>query len=238
MGMLEECLKRANGRHTLVVVDSVYSMEGDIADLPRIVPLCRNYGAMLMVDEAHSIGVLGRTGRGIQEHFALTPDAIDIKMGTLSKAFPTCGGYVAARREIVDYLRHNARGFVFSSVPTPADVAAASAAIDVLLREPERVERVRQLRKRYAAALTSLGFDLLGSQTQIVPIATRTEEITLEFTHVCKQEGLYVLPIFFPAVPVNSPRVHTCIMTSHTEADINFALNVLAKAGRATGLIH
>lgn len=237
MAALEDCLKRADGRHTLVVVDSVYSMEGDIADLPRMIPLCRKYGAMLMVDEAHSIGVLGRTGRGIQEHFALPSDAIDIKMGTLSKAFPTCGGYVAARREIIDYLRHNARGYVFSCAPTPADVAAASAAIDVLCREPERVERVRQLRERYAVGLRALGFDLMGSQTQVVPIATRTEHTTLEFTYLCKQEGLYVLPIFYPAVPMNAPRVRTCIMASHSDSDIDFALNVLAKAGLATGLI-
>jgi len=234
---LEHCLIRAGSRHKLVVVDGVYSMEGDIAPLPEIVSLCRRYDALLMVDEAHSLGVLGGTGRGVQEHFGLPPDAIDVKMGTLSKTIPSAGGFIAGDADLINYLRHNARGYMFSSATPPGQVAAALAALDVLEQEPERIAQLWRVREQYVSGLAALGFDTLGSETPIVPIACGSEETTLEMTRRCRADGVYVIPVFYPAVPMNAPRLRTCVTAAHSEADIRLALEVLGKAGRATGLI-
>ena len=237
MASLEQRLREAGAGHKLVVVDAVYSMEGDIADLPNIVKLCKRYNAMLMVDEAHSLGVVGETGRGVQEHFGLAPDDIDIKMGTLSKTLASAGGFVAGRKEVINYLRHNARGYLFSSsLPSP-QVAAASKAIDVMVREPERVENLRRIVKQYLTGLKSLGYDTFNSETAIVPIACGADEKALEMTALCREAGLYIVPVFYPAVPMNASRLRTCVTASHTEEEIRLALDVLAYAGRKTGLI-
>jgi 8-amino-7-oxononanoate synthase len=237
MDSLREKLERANGAHTLVVVDGVFSMEGDIAKLPEIVDLCCKYKALLMVDEAHSIGVLGKFGRGIQEHFDLPADAIDIKMGTLSKALGSSGGFVAAKEPVIKYLRHHARGYIFSGALPVAEIAAAHTALKVLAREPDRVDRIRRNADRYRNGLKALGFHTFGSVTAIVPVACKTEHVTLEMVRICRDNGLFVVPVFYPAVPMNAPRLRTCVMASHTDEDIDFALDVLAKAGRETGLI-
>jgi len=238
MSTLEQLLKRARGMHTLVVVDSVYSMDGDIAPLPKIVELCRKYNAMLMVDEAHSIGVLGKTGRGIQEHFDLPPDAIDIKMGTLSKTLAGIGGFVAARSEIITFLRHHARGYIFSGALPAPQAAVAVAALEVLEREPELVEKLRENTVYYLEQLKKLGFNTAKSVTPIVPVMTRNDEITLEMTRLCRSEGLLVIPVAYPAVPMDAPRLRTCVSAIHTRADLDFALEVLERNGRKTGLIQ
>lgn len=237
MASLERRLIEAGSSHKLVVVDAVYSMEGDIADLPGIITLSKKYDALIMVDEAHSVGVIGRTGRGVQEHFGLKADDIDVKMGTLSKALASAGGFVAGRKEVINFLRHNARGYLFSSaLPTP-QIAAASAAIDVMKREPERVENLRRIVKLYLDGLKALGFDTFRSQTAIVPIACGADERALEMTAFCREAGLYIVPVFYPAVPMNASRLRTCVTASHTEEEIQLALDVLAYAGRKTGLI-
>lgn len=238
MDSLREKLEKANGAHTLVVVDGVFSMEGDIANLPEIVDLCRKYSAMLMVDEAHSIGVLGKSGRGVQEHFSLPADAIDIKMGTLSKALGSSGGFVAAKEPVIKYLRHHARGYIFSGALPVAEIAAAHTALKLLAREPDRVDRIRRNADRYRNGLKALGFHTFGSVTAIVPVACKTEHITLEMVRICREDGLFVVPVFYPAVPMNAPRLRTCVMASHTDEDIDFALDVVAKAGKETGLIN
>jgi len=238
LAAMEAALRDATGRHVLVVVDAVFSMEGSIVDLPAVIALCRRYGAFLMVDEAHSLGVLGRHGRGIQEHFGLDGSEIDLKMGCLSKALASGGGYVAGRRDVVRYLRHAARGYVFSSSVPAGQIAAAAKALELLVREPWRVECVRQREKQYREGLRALGFDTFQSETPIIPIATGTEEATLEMTRLCRDADLYVAPVFYPAVPMNAARLRTCVMASHSERDIAFALDVLADAGRRVGLIH
>lgn len=223
---LRQRLREASGQRTLVVVDAVYSMEGDIADLPRIVEACRQAGALLMVDEAHSLGVLGTRGRGVQEHFALPPDAIDVKMGTLSKSTASCGGFIAGKREIIRFLKRHARGFIFSvALPAP-QVAAALKSLEILQREPERVERLREVTRRYVTGLRDLGFRLPPTKTPIVPILCDSDEQTLEMARRCREGGLFVIPILYPAVPRNAPRIRTNVMAGHSEADIDFALNV------------
>jgi 8-amino-7-oxononanoate synthase len=237
MDSLAENLERAGRRRALVVVDAVFSMDGDIVDLPTIVELCRKHHALLMVDEAHSLGVLGRTGRGIQEHFELEPDAIDVKMGTLSKTLAGCGGFIAGRQEITTYLRHHARGYVFSGALPAGQASASIAALEILEREPERVDRLWENVGHYLRGLKTLGFDTSRSVTPIVPVMTRNDEITLEMTRICRSEGLLVIPVCFPAVPIDAPRLRTCVSAIHSREDIDFALDVLARAGRQTKLI-
>jgi glycine C-acetyltransferase len=234
---LAEQLERANGRRALVVVDAVFSMDGDIVDLPAVVELCQKHRALLMVDEAHSLGVLGRTGRGIQEHFDLGPNDIDVKMGTLSKTFAGCGGFIAASEEVTTYLRHHARGYIFSGALPAGQASVAIAALEVLEREPELVARLWENVEHYLSGLKELGFDTAESATPIVPVMTKNDRITLEMTRICRSEGLLVIPVCYPAVPIDAPRLRTCVSAIHSRQDIDFALDVLARAGRKTNLI-
>jgi glycine C-acetyltransferase len=234
---LAEVLGKTGGRRTLVVVDAVFSMDGDIIDLPPIVDLCRKHSALLMVDEAHSLGVLGPNGRGIQEHFGMDADAIDIKMGTLSKTLASSGGFVAGRDEMVTFLRHHARGYIFSGALPVPQASVAMAALDVLEREPELVSTLWKNVQHYLSGLESLGFDTAGSVTPIVPVLTRNDELTIEMTRLCRADGLLVIPVCYPAVPADAPRLRTCVSAIHTHGDVEFALDVLARAGKRTGLI-
>ncbi len=234
---LEERLYKAGARGKLVIVDGVFSMDGDIADVPRIIGLCRKYNACLMVDEAHSTGAIGKTGHGIEEHFGLDPDDIDIKMGTLSKAIPAVGGYVAGTNELIQALKSNANGFVFSAAVPPPVAAAGKAAFEVIEKEPERVLKLHGNVERYIAGIKSIGFETLKSETAVVPIICRTEEQAFEMTRICREAGLFVLPVVYPAVPVNLPRLRTTVTSAHSHDDIDFAMEVFEKAGKQTGLI-
>ena len=238
VGHLEALLAEEADRRKLVVVDGVYSMEGDLAPLPEIVLLCRRYDARLMVDEAHSLGVVGATGRGVQEHFGLPPNAIDIKMGNLSKALGGQGGFIAGRAELIDFLKHHARGSVFSTALGPPLVAAALKALEILRREPARVERLHRNARRLTADLRTLGFRTTETQSAIIPLLCRTEEDAFQMTARCRAEGVYVVPIVYPAVPMNAPRLRLNVMATHTDADLDFALDVLGRAGRQVGLIR
>jgi 8-amino-7-oxononanoate synthase len=234
---LEARLTEAAGRHTLVAVDSVFSMDGDVVDLPGVVELCRRHGALLMVDEAHSFGVLGARGHGVQEHFGLPADAIDIKMATLSKAVPSSGGVIAGRQEIVDYLRHNTRGYIFTGPLPPVCVAAALAGLDVIDREPERLGRLWHNVRRYHRGLAELGFRTGNSTTPITPILCPDEATTIEMTRLVRADGVFVVPVVYPAVPMNAPRLRTCVVASHGDDDVDLAIETLARAGRRVGLI-
>lgn len=234
---LAELLQRIKGRRTLVIVDAVFSMNGDIINLPELVSLCKNHSALLMVDEAHSLGVLGNHGKGIQEYYDLEPDAIDIKMGTLSKALAGSGGFVAGREELITYLRHHARGYIFSGALPACQASVSIAALEVLEQKPELVEQLWENVDRYLSGLKKMGFDTAGSETPIVPIMTGNDAKTLEMTRICRSQGLLVVPVCFPAVPMDAPRLRTCVSAVHTGEDIDFALDVLKSAGRQTNLI-
>ncbi|HET6880275.1 MAG TPA: aminotransferase class I/II-fold pyridoxal phosphate-dependent enzyme [Pirellulales bacterium] len=233
---LEKLLRQARGGRRLVAVDGVYSMEGDVAPLPEIVDLCRRYDALLMVDEAHSLGVLGKTGRGVQEHFNLPADAIDLKMGNTSKSLASLGGFIAGKQVIVDYLRHHARGYVFSTSLGPPQVAAALKALEVLEREPERVARLQHNALRLAGGLREIGFRLAETQSAIVPLLCQTDEKAFEMTARCREAGLFVVPIVYPAVPMNAPRLRLTVMANHTDDEIDQALAILIGSGRKLGL--
>ena len=234
---LAEQLQASGSRRTLVVVDAVFSMDGDVIDLPGVIDLCGKHNALLMVDEAHSLGMLGKTGRGVQEHFGLDADAIDIKMGTLSKTLAGSGGFVAAREEIVTYLRHHARGYIFSGALPAGQASVAVAALDVLEQEPELVTQLHRNQLQYLEGLKAVGFDTARSTTPIVPLMTGSTEQALEMTRICREDGLFVIPVCYPAVPMDAPRLRTCISAIHTPQEIDFAVDVLTRAGRATGVI-
>ncbi len=234
---LESLLSRCNQRKKLVVVDGVYSMEGDVAPLPEIVTLCQKYQALLMVDEAHSLGVMGPTGRGIQEHFHLPPDAIDIKMGNTSKALSSLGAFIAGNAELIDYLRHRARGYVFSTSLGPPQVAAALQALRILQREPHRVAGLQHNARRLRDGLRQLGFVLPDTQSAIIPLLCRTDAQAFEMTADCRAEGLYVIPIVYPAVPMNAARLRLNVLANHTDEMIDLTLQVLARAERKAGLL-
>ncbi|MGW2305789.1 aminotransferase class I/II-fold pyridoxal phosphate-dependent enzyme [Streptomyces sp. NPDC001809] len=235
---LERALRKAGDGGRLVVTDAVFSMDGDVADLPGILELCERYDAPLMVDEAHSLGVLGDTGRGITEHFGIDPDRVHVKMGTLSKTVPSAGGYVAGSRDLIFALKNNARGWMFSAAATPAQVAAAKAAVDVMAAAPSLPRELRLRTTRYRDQLHALGFDTLASETPVVPVICSSADQAVEMARLCQQDGLFVQPIVYPAVPRTLPRLRTIVNLSHTEADLDAAVLTLEKAGRACGLIR
>lgn len=229
---------RANAHRCarLVVIDAVFSMDGDIVNLPEVVRLCQEHNAWLMVDEAHSLGVLGESGKGILEHFGID-GGIDIHMGTLSKTIPSIGGYVAGSDHLVNYLRHAARPYIFSAGLPPSCCAAAIAALEVIESEPERRIVLKRNTALFHCALKKAGFNLLNTQTPIVPIITGTEESAWRMAAICQAEGLFVLPIVPPAVPPGLSRLRAIVTAKHTEDDIRFAVDVLTLAGRKMGLV-
>ena len=221
----------------LVVADAVFSMDGDIFNLPDAVELCRKYDARLMVDEAHSLGVLGATGHGIEEYFNL-PGAIDVKMGTLSKTIPGIGGYITGDADLILFLKHSARGFVFSAALPPAVAAACKAGFEVL--EREGVERNRILQRnveQFLCGLKALGFDTGVSVTPIVPIMTWDDDRAMLMTKYCQDHGIFVLPVLSPAVAPGESRLRANVTVAHTAADIDFALGVFEAAGKEVGVI-
>lgn len=223
---LERVLASSSAAVKLVVVDAVYSMDGDIAPLPEIIAICRRHDALLMVDEAHSLGVIGKTGRGIQEFFNLEADAIDIKMGTLSKTIASCGGYIAAKQEIIDFLRFNARGYIFSAALPAPQVAAARASLEVLRKDVMGTEKLESLRQRFCDDLRELGYHVPPSESAIIPIIFSSEDQTLEAVKFCRERKLFVVPVFYPAVPMDKPRIRATVTSSMSEKDIAFAVNI------------
>ncbi|MBI5550387.1 MAG: aminotransferase class I/II-fold pyridoxal phosphate-dependent enzyme [Desulfobacterales bacterium] len=237
MADLERRLQQAGpDKGKLVVVDAVFSMDGDIIDLPQVSRLCRAHNALLMVDEAHSLGILGATGHGIEEHFGLD-GVIDIKMGTLSKTIPSVGGYVAGNQALITYLKHVARAFVFSAALPPAQAAAAKASFEVIEEEPNRVRTLRRNVELFLGGLKARGFDTLHSQTPIVPIICGADERAFRMTALCQELGIFVLPVVSPAVPANLARLRTCVTAAHSESDILHALDVFERAGKRVGII-
>ncbi len=226
---LAELLEQPVKGKRLVVIDGVYSMEGDIAPVPEISTLAHEHGAWLMVDEAHSLGVLGPRGLGVQEHFDLPPDAIDIKMGTLSKAIPSAGGYIAGSSELISALKHNVRPFIFSGAPTPPMVAAAQAGLEILLAEPERVQLLHENVRHFREGLRRHGIITPENRSAIVPLLCRDDVAAFTMAQRCLADGLYVTPIVYPAVPQNAPRLRCSITAALSHADLDLAVEVLVR---------
>ncbi|GAB4445854.1 MAG: pyridoxal phosphate-dependent aminotransferase family protein [Anaerolineales bacterium] len=221
----------------LVIADSVFSMDGDIIDLPKMVALCKQYNAWLMIDEAHSVGVLGKRGTGIEEHFDMY-GAIDIKMGTLSKTIPSVGGYVAASKDIITYLRHASRAYIFSAALPPAQAAAANEAFKVILDEPWRIERLNQNTKQFIGGLKSMGFDTMLTETAIVPVLCGDDNTAFAMTRECQHNDVFVLPVVSPAVPEGLARLRATVTAAHEPSEIERAMEVIGEAGKKLGLIQ
>jgi glycine C-acetyltransferase len=239
MAHLEQCLRsHQHRRNKLVVVDAVFSMDGDIIELPEVSGLCRKYGALLMVDEAHSIGVLGKTGHGIEEHFGMPTGSVDIKMGTFSKAIPSCGGYIATSHRLAEAIRHKARGFIYSA-SVPASAAAASvAALDIIENEPERVRKLHENTAHFRARLAAAGLNFRGSSTPIFPIMCGDDWLAWELARYCQLRGVYVQAIPQPVVPKGSARLRACVTAEHTTADLDFAAAVVCECAAHLGLLN
>jgi 8-amino-7-oxononanoate synthase len=237
MDALENRLKQGDpDAARLVIADSVFSMDGDIIDLPAMVELCRKYNAWLMIDEAHSVGVLGKTGRGIEEHFGME-DVIDLKMGTLSKTIPSVGGYVAGSKELINYLRHASRAYIFSAALPPAQTAAANEAFKVILDEPWRVQKLNANSEQFIQGLKRRGFDTMLTETAIVPVLCGTDEAAFSLTAAAQQQDLFVLPVVSPAVPPGLSRLRATVTAAHEAEDIEHAMDVLEQAGKVIGII-
>ncbi len=240
MTHLERVLERARREHPvaglLIVVDGIFSMEGDLADLPSIVPLARQFGARILVDEAHSMGVIGATGAGVHEHFGLTPQA-DLVMGTFSKSFASIGGVAAGDESVIHYIKHMARTMIFSASMPPYAVATVRECLRIVQSEPERRERLWRNADRLKAGLRSLGFDTGLSVTPIIPILVGDNERTFLFWKELFDMGIFTNPVVAPAVPEKSARIRTSLMATHTTALIDEALEIFRRAGRQVGLI-
>jgi len=237
MEHLEGLLKNApTDVAKMVIADSVFSMDGDIVDLPKMLELTRKYKAWLMIDEAHSVGVLGETGTGIEEHFGLG-DVIDIKMGTLSKTIPSVGGYVAARKEIITYLSHASRAYIFSAALPPAQAAAANEAFKVILDEPWRIERLNVNTKQFIGGLKSMGFDTMLTETAIVPVLCGDDDTAFAMTREAQHNDVFVLPVASPAVPEGLARLRATVTAAHDPSEIKRAMDVIGEAGKKLGII-
>jgi len=237
MQALEKRLQQLPDNATkLVVADSVFSMDGDIIDFPKLVALCQNYQAWLMIDEAHSLGVLGSTGRGIEEYFGLE-GTIDINMGTLSKTIPSVGGYVAGRKELIEYLRHASRAYIFSAALPPAQAAAAKTSFDVILDEPWRIEKLNANTKQFISGLQERGFNTLHTETAIVPVICGSDESAYVMTREAQHRDTFVLPVVSPAVPPGLARLRATITAAHEPEEIERAMEVIELAGKVAGVI-
>ncbi len=221
----------------LVIADAVFSMDGDIINLPKLVELCRKYKAWLMVDEAHSIGVLGKNGKGIEEHFGME-GVIDIKMGTLSKTIPSVGGYVAGKKELIEYLRHASRAYIFSAALPPAQAAAAKESFDVIKDEPWRIEKLQANTTQFISGLQARGFDTMQTCTAIVPVLCGDDEQAFAMTREAHHNNVFVLPVVSPAVPPGLARLRATVTAAHEPEDIEYAMDVIEQAGKKIGLIQ
>ena len=232
---LGRTLDESSGHGTLVVVDGVFSMGGDIAPLPEIVALCQRHGARVMVDDAHSLGVLA-DGRGTAAHFGLT-DETDLTMGTFSKSFASIGGVVAGDFGVIDYIRHHGRAQIFSASMPPSAVATVAACLEVIKEEPERTHRVMDLAQRMRDGYHALGFNTLSSETPIIPIFVGDDVKTFQLWRALFEAGIYVNPVVPPAVPPNQSLLRTSYMATHTEAQMDRVLETFGRVGKELEII-
>lgn len=233
---LDRLLNQNIGRGKLIVVDGVFSMEGDIVNLPEIVRVAKAHDVRIMVDDAHGIGVLGKTGRGTAEHFGLEKE-VDLIMGTYSKSLASIGGFVAGTEEVIHYIKHSARSLMFSASPPPASVAAVSAAIDIIEKEPERIERLWKNTDKMIAGFKHLGFKIGPSETPIVPVIVGDSSLAFKMAMLLQDEGIFVNVAVTPAVPEGKALIRTSYMATHTEEQLDRVLSAFEKVGKAMGLI-
>jgi len=238
MGDLERVVKEVKGkyRNMLIITDGVFSMDGDIAKLPEIVEIAEKYGALTYVDDAHASGVLGESGRGSVDHFHLH-GRVDIQIGTLSKAIGVVGGYVAGKKELIDWLNHRARPFLFSTAMPPAVVAACMEAINILSESTELTDRLWQNARYFKSKLNEMGFNTGKSETPITPVITGDDRLAITLSKRLFEEGVFAQSIVYPTVPRDGARVRTIVTADHTKEDLDRALEAFRKIGKELNLI-
>lgn len=236
MNDLERVLAQCDNNGKLVVVDGVFSMEGDIARLPEITKLCQKYEARLLVDDAHAVGVLGKTGRGTPEHFDLENE-VDLIMITFSKSLASIGGCVAGSENVIHYLKHHARPLIFSASPPPSSVATVMACLDIIEEEPERRERLWEITHKMNEGFSQMGFDTGKSETPIIPLFIGDLEKAFLMRKLLFDAGIFVNPVVPPAVPPDQALIRTSFMATHTDEQLDFALETFEKVGKTLGII-
>src|ERR1017187_3582753 len=220
----------------LIVVDGVFSMEGDVIQLPEICRIAGEYGAAVMVDDAHSIGVLGKNGAGTASHFGLT-DQVHLIMGTFSKSLASLGGFIASDAETIDYLKHHSRPLIFSASMSPANAAAVLAALEIMRSEPERIAQLWHNTARLKQGLVSLGFNLGASETPILPVHCGNMTLAFRFSNRLEEEGVFVNLVVYPGVPSGQELIRVSLMATHTDRQIDFALDKFGMVGRELGVL-
>ena len=237
MESLEKQLQKcAPDKVKLIVTDGVFSMEGDVAKLPKIVELAKKYDATIMVDEAHGIGVFGRGGRGTCDHFGVTDD-VDLIMGTFSKSFASLGGFIATDKEITNYLRHHSRSYIFTASITPASTAAVNAALDIMEAEPERQEQLWKVTNYALEGFKNMGCEIGHTETPIIPLFIRDNNLTFLITHELFNEGIFVNPVVSPAVAPTDTLIRFSLMATHTIEQVDVALDKIHKVFKSHNLI-
>jgi 8-amino-7-oxononanoate synthase len=237
MGALENRLKKLDPETgKLIVVDGVFSMEGDVIQLPDVVRLAREHNAAVMVDDAHGIGVLGEEGAGTSRHFGLTDD-VHLIMGTFSKSLASLGGFIAGDAATIDYLKHHSRTLIFSASMSPANAAAVLEAVRIMVEEPERLKRLWHNTERMKSGLASLGFDLGASSTPILPVYVRDLLTTFKFCKRLEEEGVFVNPVVSPGVVPGHELLRISLMATHTDEQIDFALEKMGRIGKELGVL-
>jgi 8-amino-7-oxononanoate synthase len=237
MADLERVLEKCDpDQGRLVVIDGVFSMGGDIAPLPEIIPVCKRHNARLMVDDAHSVGVLGENGRGTAAYFGVTED-VDLIMGTFSKSFASLGGFIAGGESVIHYIQHHARSLIFSASMPPANVAACLAALDVMRTEPERPKRLLAIADKMRAGYQRLGYDTGASETPVIPIMIGEEMPTFMMWRALFDAGVYTNAVIPPAVPPNQSLLRTSYMATHTDEQMDRVLMLFEQVGKGAGVI-
>lgn len=229
MASLEEQLKKCDpSKVKLIATDSVFSMEGDVADLPEIVRLAKKYDASVLVDEAHGIGVFGEGGRGVCNHYGVAGD-VDLIMGTFSKSFASLGGFIATDKEITNFLRHHSRSYIFTASITPASTAAVNAALDIMLSEPERQQHLWDITHFALENFKAMGCEIGHTSTPIIPLFIRDDFKTFQVTHDLLEEGIFVNPVVTPAVAPNDTLIRYSLMATHTKEQVERSLEAIEK---------
>jgi 7-keto-8-aminopelargonate synthetase-like enzyme len=238
MGDLEKKLKNApETRGKIIVVDGVFSMEGDVAPLDEIAALKRRFGARFMVDDAHGLGVFGENGRGTPEHFGVE-DEVDLVMGTFSKSLAAIGGFIAGSAEVIDYIKHEARTEIFSAAPPPSSVAAALKAVEIIEREPERRKQLWENTLYMKHEFENLGYDTGKSASPVIPLVVGEDMAAFDMTIRLQNEGVFANPVVSPAVPPGRSMIRTSYMATHNRDHLDQALTAFAKVGRDLGIIR
>jgi len=237
MGSLEAKLKLCDpDKIKLIVVDGIFSMEGDIVNLPEIVRLAEKYNASIMVDDAHSIGVIGKNGAGTASHFGLTEE-VDLTMGTFSKSLASLGGFIAADKDTINYLKHNSRSLIFSASMTPSSAATVLAALDIMESEPERIAHLWDLTNYAKKAFIDLGFDTGKSESPIIPLFIRDELAALQMTRMLLNDGIFINPVVSPGVPKEDSLIRFSLMATHTFEQLDIAIDKIAKVAVKLGVL-